>query len=359
MILEVPQIIYKKISRISPSQFYAIKSCSYRSLLAESMERKPLLPVSAAASYGTVLHKMLEFIAMGKIKTEAAFEIAFSEQITEMENKLKANGWGIMTPLQLHVRDFTMKKILIRKNLVSVGKTHSRIGLKGNRPEQWLISKDNIVGGLVDLIIEKDGEVEIVDFKTGSVVNRFEGSDGDERIKEEYLDQLKLYAYLYFEKKSRFPDRLSLVDVTGQKYNVNFSQEECIVIFADAKRMLDEINTSVDTGAFSPNPTEDNCKYCLYRPGCKYYLDTLALGQEIADVSGILSEVIQSRNKSVNLLLIVEGHHVSISGLPSSVYEEFLSNKDKRINIFNLKKRSTKYSFTVQGITMIYEPPQQ
>ena len=60
---KVGKIAFRKINRISPSQFYSMKNCAYKSLLAEAFEKKPLIPISPAAYFGTVLHKILELIA--------------------------------------------------------------------------------------------------------------------------------------------------------------------------------------------------------------------------------------------------------------------------------------------------------
>ena len=78
---KVDKIVFKKISRISPSQFYSMNNCAYKSLLAEAFGKKPLLPVSPNAYFGTVLHRMLELIVKGVIKNETDFNIMFDEFI--------------------------------------------------------------------------------------------------------------------------------------------------------------------------------------------------------------------------------------------------------------------------------------
>ena len=61
MINKIEEIDFKEIKRISPSQYYSMKNCAYKSLLAEAFEKKPLLPVSPNAYFGTVLHRMQLF----------------------------------------------------------------------------------------------------------------------------------------------------------------------------------------------------------------------------------------------------------------------------------------------------------
>ena len=112
---KVGKIAFRKINRISPSQFYSMKNCAYKSLLAEAFEKKPLLPVSPNAYFGTVLHKMLELIAKGVIRNEDDFNKAFNEQVKLQEENLKQQGYDFFVPLQKNVKDFGMKKILLKK----------------------------------------------------------------------------------------------------------------------------------------------------------------------------------------------------------------------------------------------------
>jgi hypothetical protein len=55
----IEEINFKEIKRIALSQFYSMKNCAYKSLLAEAFDKKPLLPLSPNAYFGIVLHKML------------------------------------------------------------------------------------------------------------------------------------------------------------------------------------------------------------------------------------------------------------------------------------------------------------
>ena len=89
----IGNIAFKKINRVSPSQFHSMKKCAYKSLLAEAFEKKPLLPVSPNAYLGTVLHKILELISRGEIKNETEFNSRFDSEILLMENKLKELGY--------------------------------------------------------------------------------------------------------------------------------------------------------------------------------------------------------------------------------------------------------------------------
>ena len=272
---KVDKIVFKKISRISPSQFYSMNNCAYKSLLAEAFGKKPLLPVSPNAYFGTVLHRMLELIVKGVIKNETDFNIMFDEQVKFQEENLKQQGYDFFVPLQKNVKDFGMRKILLKKHLRNASeKPAASSGVKFHS-EKWFESEDKLIAGKIDLVIEEAQETEIIDFKTGAITQDALDDDGEifSEIKKEYKEQLKLYAYLYFETEGKFPTQLSLVDLAKQKFTVDFSQSECNAIFEEAKELLKVTNESISKEKFAANPSEANCKYCLYRPACSFFLN--------------------------------------------------------------------------------------
>jgi CRISPR/Cas system-associated exonuclease Cas4 (RecB family) len=353
----VSKLDFKKIQRISPSQFYSMKNCAYKSLLAEALNKKPLLPVSANAYYGTVLHKMLELISKGNIQNESDFDKIFIEQINLTEEKLKAEGYDFFVPLQKKVKDFVMKKILLKEHLRNIPVRPFRPNNTKFHSEKWYESNDGSIGGKIDLVIEAGQEVEVLDFKTGAITQDVLDDDGEinSEVKAEYKDQLKLYAYLYFENTGRFPSQLSLVDLTKQKFTVDFSQKECRSIFDEAKSLLKSTNSCIDTGAFLANPNAGNCKYCLYRPACGFYLKHLETDLSFNDLSGSIQNVLMFQNGNVSLLLETGGQIFTISNFPSEKFDEFNSYRNKKINIFNLKKETRDFFYSAIKTTVVYE----
>lgn len=354
---QVGKINFKKIQRISPSQFYSMKNCAYKSLLAEAMNKKALLPVSANAYYGTVLHKMLELISKGAIRNEEDFNTTFQEQIKLMEEKLVSDGYDFFVPLQKKVKDFIMKKILLKDHLRNVSERPTRASNTKFHSEKWFESKDKLIGGKIDLVIEAEQEIEILDFKTGAITQDVLDDDGEvsSEVKEEYKEQLKLYAYLYFENIGKFPTQLSLVDLTKQKFTVDFSVNECNTIFEEAKTLLNSTNDSIDKGIFTANPTEANCKYCLYRPACSFYLKHIETDNSFNDVSGSVQNVVKFQNGNVTLYLESGDKLFTVSNLPSEKFDGLNNSRNKKINVFNLKREPREFFYSAIKTTIVYE----
>jgi len=354
---KIGKINYRKINRISPSQFYSMKNCAYKSLLAEAFEKKPLLPISPNAYLGTVLHKMLELIVKRKVNNENDFSQMFDGQVKAVERNLQNLGYSFFIPLQKNVKDFGLKKILLKKHLHAVSYQSIRSSSIKYYSEKWFESKDKLIAGKIDLLIEAQNDTEIIDFKTGAITNDNLDDTDDvlAEVKEEYKEQLKLYAYLYFENKGIFPTVLSLVDLAKQKFTVNFSQSECKTIFEDAKDLLHAINESIKKGTFTANPTVANCKYCLYRPACSFFLKKLKMNCSFNDVSGLVRNVVKYQNGNVSVFLQIGDRQFTVTSIPSEKFDELNKYRNKQINIYNLRKEATEFVYSATKTTMMYE----
>jgi len=354
---QVGKIEFRKINRISPSQFHSMKNCAYKSLLAEAFGKKTLLPVSSNAYYGTVLHKMLELISKGALRNEDDFNRMFEEQVKAVEENLHQQGYDFFIPLQKNVKDFGMKKILLIKHLRALSEQQPYSSGVKYHSEKWFESKDKLIAGKIDLVIETGQEVEIIDFKTGAITQGILDDTGElfSEIKEEYKEQLKLYAYLYYENTGNFPTSLSLVDLTKQKFSVCFSQSECSSIFEEAKKLLQTTNNSISKRAFTANPSEANCKYCLYRPACSYFLKKIETDYYFNDISGSVINVVRYQNGNVSVFIKSGVRHLTVINFPSISYEELSKRKNKMISIYNLRKEATEFVYSATKTTMIYE----
>lgn len=353
---KIGNLNFKKIKRISPSQFYSMKNCAYKTVLAEAFDKRPLLPPSPNTYFGTVIHKILELISKGIIINDEEFNIEFDKQVQILEDELLQKGFSFFIPLKINVRNFGLKKIQLKKHLRSdLEKRTSSSGIKFHS-ERWIESQDKLIGGQIDLIIENGDNIEIIDFKTGSITQDFLDDEGELYldVKSEYKEQLKLYAYLYFESTNKFPTSLSLVDVTKQKFSLDFSEKECKNLFEEAKNLLKLTNESIDNNSFSANPNQENCKYCLYRPACSFFHKKLETEFSFNDVMGYINEVKKFQNGKVSIYLDCSSIKISINNFDSAQFDELINFKNIHIKIYNLRKETSDFVYTVTNTTKIY-----
>lgn len=355
--INIENIEFKKLKRISPSQYYSMKNCAYKSVLAEAFGKKPLLSISPSAYLGTVFHKILELISKGEIKNEIEFNSKFDTEIHLMEENLIQNGLTFFVPLQMNVKDFGLKKIQLKKHFRLVSQEPKQSFVIKNTSEKWVESKDKLIGGKIDLTIEIGEEVEIIDFKTGAITENIFDDEGEsfEEVKIEYQEQLKLYAYLYFENTGKFPTRLSLIDLAKKKFNVEFSENECTRISEEAKKLLSETNKSIDSKQFKAKPNESNCKFCLYRPSCSFYIEYLKENNSFNDICGTIKDVFQYQNGNVSVIFECGNRKITVTSFMTDMYEYFNSVRNKQIKIFNLKKEATEFVYSATKTTKIYD----
>ncbi len=356
MINKIGEINFKEIKRISPSQFYSMKNCAYKSLLAEAFDKKPLLPLSPNAYFGNVLHKMLELITKGIVKSEEDFNLEFDSQVKALEEDLKQKGLGFFVPIKVNLKNFGLKKVQLKSHLRSDSPKKTGLSNFKFHSEKWFESQDKIIGGKIDLIIENENEVGILDFKTGAITHDCLDDEGEiySDVKNEYKEQLKLYAQLYFENTNKFPTALILVDLAKQKFPVEFSKQECKTLFNEAKSLLKSTNDSIKTKSFSANPKEENCKYCLYRPACSFFHKKLETDLSFNDVFGEVTNVKKFQNGNVSVFLQNRNNNLTIRNFSMEEFDKLNNHKNKQIRIYNLRKEATEFVYTVVNTTIIY-----
>ena len=347
---------YKEIKRISPSQFYSMKKCSYKTLLAEAFDKKPLLPISPNAKFGNVLHKIFELINNNMINNEEEFNKIFMQQVIEEEKKLKKDGFGFFVPLHENIKDFGLKKVKLKRYLRQKKQKQSVRQVTADfASEKWYESRDKLVGGIIDLVIESEEGIEIIDFKSGRITQDDLDDQGVLLINEGYQIQLKLYAYLYFENTQKYPNKLSLIDLSNIKHIVDFSPKECEEVFLEAKQLLKDTNESINSEKYNVNPSEDNCKYCLYRPACTFYIKLLDNNAySFNDISGKVEKVMQYKNGDISVFLQNVNGQCVVTGFPEEKFTELEETQLQYINIFNLYKKEGDGRYSALKTTMCY-----
>jgi len=361
MIRTLAPFIYKKVKRISPSQFYSTLQCPFKIVLAEAYQYKSLVALSPNAYFGSVLHNMIELIAKRIIVDLPSFEHYWQELIQKKDVELVSEGLSDLVPIKAQVKHAGLKKVqlqwLINNNAYSKQNTSYSNQYHSEMP---LFDNTGKVFGKADLVYEGANHVEIYDFKTGNILKQTfnEDTDTSHPIKEEYEYQLKLYAYLYFQMKGKVPDKLSLISLDKKKTGIPFDIAECGLLYQQAINLLDELNLQAENGNFSrlARCSEDNCKYCMYRPACTYYKNWME-GNHLTtnDICGVLLSFKVFPNGSA-CAYISEGSSTRIiSGFNKKHQDSFNGKINKTLAFYNIKKDKDSINLVASNITTVYE----
>lgn len=347
--------ILKPLKRISPSRYTAINRCPYRVVLANSYSI-PLLPYPPANHLGNVIHECIRLIVTGKIRTNADFDEVWSRLLVKEERTLEDMGFAFFTPLSENVPGYTIKKLQVKSLFKRRGKTEVQENKKTGTSiltEKWLEAQDSLIGGYADIIINLNGYTKLSDFKSGKILLE----EGE--IKEEYEDQLKLYAFLYNEVYGKYPNELSIIDLKNKEYPVIFTPQECAELATKSRSALSEINSLIEMDDLEAlaKPDMDNCKSCLYRPACDFYWNLPLSNTDsiFRDIKGYVAEVKQFRNGNLNAILHKDDSELVVSHL-NSEYLPFLSDIiGKEVAFYNVKQGGIPDSYKALKTTKIYE----
>ena len=347
-------IILKSLNRISPSKYTGISRCPYRVVLANSCSA-PLLPYSPASHLGNVIHKCIQLIVTDEISTETEFDDNWNRFLLTEEKVLDNLGFGFYTPLRENVSGYTIKKLQVKSLLKNSERAKAPNHDQKNKTtiltEKWLQSQDSLIGGFVDIIITRNGYTKLSDFKSGKILVEEGG------IKEEYEDQLKLYAYLHNQTYGKYPDELSIIDLEKKEYLVNFSPEECEALAEGSRKVLSEINSLIEGNERKKlaNPSLENCKSCMYRPACDFYWDLPLPGKDtlFTDIKGEIVAVQQFRNGNLNATLQIDGRELTVTHLKVQHFPFLLELIEKKVAFYNVKQGSPEW-YQALKTTKIY-----
>ena len=349
----------KPLSRISPSKFTALGGCPLREIWPANNELR-LLPLSPAAYLGTAVHKLIELATRGQIKDEEGMFAYWDESNRNIEKEMQSNHLEKhLVPLELSANNYEVKRNMVFNIVRALSKGNTKLGTQGSdnkklESEIWVETEDGKVGGKIDLVKHTDAGIEILDYKTGSIIDAYSECDD---IKQEYKQQLKLYAALYFSSFGVWPVRIVLVGLDQHEYEIPFNKDECLNILNDAKRQLDELNGLIASGAsyeVFAKPSPQNCKYCLYRPACQqYWKERQDNDQWPADVQGMIKEKKMLGNGLWRVVLESGLKRLVIRGLAPDRYP-FLNEDVKEVMFCNLGHDSAGGFFIERLLTTAY-----
>lgn len=282
MLRTVPEInIEEKPKRLSPSHIETAKNCQLQFVLNSVLrEEQTALPSASSTRYtGAIYHQLLEEARKGMVGVPPKKEL-LERRWEEIENEVEAqaalNGDSCWLPLRSTDQRFERTRLRAVQFASKMVARNSNTAEGASTTELWMESTSKNVGGRADAVNYVDGEIELVDYKTGSVLT------DKNIIDQRYVTQIRLYAALYFESRGQWPDKLVLVDGRGVTHNVPLDNDWSIKALKEAEILFCAILEKFDNTASLPlnNTTMlaqpgEICDYCRHRPVCEAYCEDL------------------------------------------------------------------------------------
>jgi DNA helicase-2/ATP-dependent DNA helicase PcrA len=203
---------------------------------------------------GTLLHEFIENINKGIIPTDLE---------KEFENNCKTleRTWGIVVNHERKLKAFLQLKNYLKdeneilNNIVEV-------------EASFMVSKEEyIIEGRIDLVFEKNGEIHILDYKSG---NKNENA----KYFDEYRRQLELYAYLYEKTSNKKVSKLHIYFLAEENDPI-YSFENTSENIENTLEKFNTIAEKILNKEFLEKRETEECKRCELMYYCDRYLDKL------------------------------------------------------------------------------------
>lgn len=313
------------ITTFSPSEINDLVACPLRVAFGRDPASARLKRPGVGAILGTVAHAVFEELGRRSrwpddpSERRAAIEAIWDEREEAGRAKLAAAWSPVVPPAPESWPGYQLKRVrTVRRALKRLDRATE---LPPDEPERAtpMLTDDRLedrASGLVgypDLVREESGLLTVVDFKTG--LAQGEPTEGQRR-------QLLLYAVLVQRWCGRWPDRLEVEDLTGDRWPVDYTPLAAEVALREAEDAVTSLNSAIEQGAVATLacPEPETCRWCPYRTRCGPYWDALKLEWEHRSVRGTIVTAV-SDGELANVAVRIEsprdamGEVVRIGGL--------------------------------------------
>lgn len=262
---EFHKLNFEKIKEINIKEIFAFTShiSLYETCpLLYKIQKKYefILPKNRGMIFGILVHETLEDLNRWIFKKEPVSEEKIKENFRENYKNLKKK-------YKIDISE----EILIsgEESIIYYYENFSEIHnhIKDIEMKLSFVKEKYILEGIVDLITEKNGEIEIVDFKTGK----------RGKTEKTYINQLEIYAYLLKEKYGREIKKGKLYYL-GEKDSekiteINFTEENLKKAMCDFNNTAEKILAENYKTDFNIN--REPCSSCIFAMYCKIQNESL------------------------------------------------------------------------------------
>jgi hypothetical protein len=261
------------LQSVSPSLAELLRLCPLRAILARSPGSERFVLGSPRAWLGIAYHKVMEGIASSHDPSDSA------ALVRQLWDGAVQDVWRDAQQHPLN-RRFGDPATWPGYHLALAGATlrgqetaHARIQPGGSSRvgaapcqvarERVLAAMGGRLVGRPDLVTD----TEVIDYKSGAIHD----TAGDAALKDAYVRQLRVYAYLVHANFGRWPTKGVLVPMLGARVETALVPSACETEAAEANALLDAANSRLKVARSArelATPSALSCRYCPYMIIC-------------------------------------------------------------------------------------------
>ena len=270
-------LAFNRLSELSPSRFTSIVAgCAYsymmqQALLSLGTPSRLMPPVSYKNVIGTIIHRVFELVNKGLLSpSRNSIKDFWKNEIKAHEQRI-ANEFPSLTNLSIADYNAMFDTIKVVENMRPALSSGTSSLSQLPHPNEHKVRIPGLLKGSIDRVDSlSDGTFRIVDYKTGKVFEE------DGRIKEDYIAQLNLYAYLLEEQDNVRVSELVIIDRSGTAIPVPYYPGHKQEVLDNVKTVLDCFNDAIEQNRLDSlcNPSSDNCRFCPVAHLCSNRIET-------------------------------------------------------------------------------------
>lgn len=318
-----------------------------QALLSLGAPSRLMPPVSYKNYIGTIIHKVFELVNKGVLSpSRSELKEFWKSEIACQEQRI-ATDFPTLTNLSIADYNAMFETIKVAERMRPFSSSESGVSSSIIHPNEHKVKISGLLKGSIDRVDSlSDGSYRIVDYKTGKVFEE------DGSIKEDYVSQLNLYAYLLEEQDKVRVSELAIMDKNGTYIPVPYFPELKSETFEKVKALLDSINAAIDAGQLDVlcAPSENSCRFCAVAHLCNRR--DLATDTPYRIIEGTVTKIWNDDQLGVS----IGGHSITVAKLRTLSIEEdeWLSLFGKDVILVNLYQVIENELYNRTDNTVIY-----
>lgn len=363
------------IRSTSPSLAEAMRTCLLRAALSRTPGVNAFVLGNPKAWLGIAYHAVLERLPELSAAGEGAsvlIETIWNEEISRLEQEAAAHPLNRRFGQSTSWRGYFLALATVKlraEDMLPSSQGEPSPSAPASRERVFREDDCTAFSGKLRGKPDLGSSEEIVDFKTG---NLYEEDDGDSApaVKQAYVRQLRIYAYLVHEATGKWARRGLLYPIAGPPVIVNLDPVACTTEAQEAVALLDQYNATVaksEDHAALASPAPDACRWCPYQAICpafwmvadESWADTLA-GEALGGRLQAAPQAVHGGTAYALSLAVdsgtIERVMTSISPFPAAIHDVAaeLSSGD-RVRIVGLRRGKNEALFPTLRTVLVPE----
>ncbi len=342
------------LEHTSPTINEELRVCFLRTAFQSDERFSNIRFASTYASLGSIAHKLMELVTHGDFDGigEEALDKAINKcwlELVQIEVQKFQDDVLSKIPEPVKWPKYALKMVASCKAASRIASQRQKqpIFWSASSPEKpkseiWYEGYGGKLLGRIDSIRHHDSGVEVIDYKSGHIMEQDEIGGNTQRLHEGYKRQILLYAALVHENEGQWPIKLTMESLIDGSHMVDYTPIASEKTVEEALLLLDLYNQQAAINEIKGSPNEDNCRWCRYKALCASFLET-------ADISWIQPSItVVGRVASAHLgslafitLDVVGGNYcrelINIRGIPNKIIPQLEKQSDCLVSFGNLK----------------------